>query len=122
MCHLCLLKYKCYLGFSLLFYLIVSALLKTNSGYLQTGRCLEEQRSGGAVGRESNEMDFLLFESLVSPGGARRERAGEKGRSAARSAAGSFPLLSWSSDSKGWQELGADSFSLHVPAKLYSAL
>lgn len=86
------------------------------------GRCLEEQIAGGPVGRESNEMDFLSFESFVSPGGARRERAGEKGRSAARSVPGSFPLLSWSSDSKDWQELRADSFSLHVPAKPYSAL
>lgn len=54
------------------------------------GRCLGEQTAGGAVGREINEMDFLPFASFGSPGGARRERAGEEGRAAARIAAGSF--------------------------------
>lgn len=90
MCHICLLKHECYLPFSLLFYLTLSTLLKTSSGYLQMGRCLGEQTAGGAVGREGNEMG-LLFASLGSPGCARTERAGEEGRDAARAAAGCLP-------------------------------
>lgn len=53
------------------------------------GRCLGEQTAGGAVERESNEMD-LPFASLGSPGGARMERTGEEGRDAPRTAAGSL--------------------------------
>lgn len=83
-----LLKYKCHLCFSLLFYLTVSALLKTSSGYLQMGRCLGEQTAGGAVRRESSEMDFLPFTSLGSPG---MPGGTEEGRAAGRAAAGSFP-------------------------------
>lgn len=105
-CHLCLLKYKCYLCFILpVFYFTVSSLLKTSSGCLQMGRCLGEQSAGGTVERESNEMDFLPFVSLGNPGCARRERAGEEGRAAAMTAAESFPCSPGALDPRAGRSL-----------------